>query len=189
VSVGGIRVWFKGSQVQRDGASSTSNFTGIARTDADGRFVFESLDEGAVDIWVMQDHDTVPWTYRAAKDIPLKSGRTTAALIELVRGIEITGKVILQQTGQPIPGVRIGVKGPICPWAEAMDTSGTTDAEGRYHYRLLPGETSFYPLDELPAYERVSEHESTRTVTIPDGVAQFEIPPIVLTRRTAQPEP
>jgi hypothetical protein len=64
-----------------------------------------------------------------------------------------------------------------------MDSSGTTDDNGRYHYRLPPGETTFHVLDDLPAYSTVSAQESSRTVMIPDGVARLEVPPIVLVRK------
>jgi hypothetical protein len=189
VSVSGIRVWYKGSPVRQGRASTPANFTGIVRTDAEGRFVFDGLEEGPINIWVMEDHATVPWTYRAAGPIQLRSGWTKSALIELIGGVEIKGKVIVQGTGEPVKGVRIGVKGPLSPWGEAMDTSGTTDAEGRYRYRLPPGETSFYLLDDPPAFARVSDKESTRTVTIPDAVARFEVPPIVVARRAHRPGP
>ena len=69
-------------------------------------------------------------------------------MIELIRGVEVEGKVIVQGTGLPVKGVRIGVKGPLSPWSHAMDSSGTTDGDGRYRYRLPPGETTFYPLDD-----------------------------------------
>jgi hypothetical protein len=188
VSVAGIRVWFKGSRVQEHRWSSISNFTGIVRTGADGRFVFDSLDEGTVNIWIMEYQKDVPWTYQT-EHVQLRSGSTTATTIELIRGVEVEGKVIVQGTGLPVKGVRIGVRGPLSPWSQAMDSTGTTDGDGRYRYRLPPGETSFYLLDDLPAYVRASENDPSRTVKIPDGAARFEVPPIVLVRKTNQTGP
>ena len=74
VSVAGIRVWYKGSQVQQDRWWPTANFTGTVRADADGRFVFDGLNEGTVNIWIMEDQKDVPWTYQT-EHVQLRPGR------------------------------------------------------------------------------------------------------------------
>ena len=120
------------------------------------------------------------WTYRAAQDVELKSGWTRTALIELIRGVEVEGKVLDQTTGRPIQGAEIGVYGPFRPRSSAATEDAKTDAKGRYHYRLPPGETYFYVMGSPPGYARGPDKESSRTLTIPGGATRFEVPPILL---------
>ena len=49
---------------------------GSTRTDADGRFTFDGLNEGTINIFVADDEVKTAWTYRAAQDVELKSGWT-----------------------------------------------------------------------------------------------------------------
>ena len=173
MSVSGLNVSFQASRVSDDLPSEQANFGGSTRTDADGRFTFDSLNEGTINIFVSDDDVKTAWTYRAARDVELKSGWTRAAMIELIRGVEVTGKVLSQPTGQPLVGANMGMHGPLRPRSGAGVQGATTDAEGRYHYRLPPGETYFYVMGYPPG-------QADLTVIIPDGAAQFEIPPIVL---------
>ena len=154
MSVSGLKVTFQASRVREDLPPYSSNFGGVTRTDADGRFTFDGLNEGTINIFASDseigflDRLDVPWTYRAARDVELKSGWTKAALIELIRGVEVKGKV-LASTGQPLKGANIGVHGPLRPRSGAAVVSTTTDAEGHYDYRLPPGET--YVLRDGPS--------------------------------------
>jgi beta-lactamase regulating signal transducer with metallopeptidase domain len=176
VSVRGIRVRGQASQVRKDPWSPRANSTGIGQTDAEGRFVFDGLFEGAINIWPMEDKDEAPWTYRLAENILLKPGMSTAATIELIRGVEVAGSVIAQRTGRPVAGAVIGVYGPHYPrFGATRDLK--TDAQGRFHLRLPEGKTSFFVVDNSSGYARVPDKETHVAVTIPVGVRQFELPP------------
>jgi hypothetical protein len=172
VSVAGLKVWYQPSRPRQDQSPYYSNPGGTTRTDATGRFRFDGLREGTVNICVSENETDLPWTYRAAQDVELKSGWTKAAIIELIRGVEVEGTVLSRATGEPISGAQLGVYGPFRPRSGAATLGATTDAHGKFRYRLPPGETYFYVMGNSPGH-------ADRTVVIPENVDRFEVPPIV----------
>ena len=107
-------------------------------------------------------------------------GATSEVTLELIRGVEVEGTVVAQGTGAPVEGAQVGVYGPFRPRTGAMTTGATTDARGRYRYRLPSGETYFYVMGPPTGFTRLSGEGSSRTVTIPDGASSYEVPPIEL---------
>ncbi len=150
VKVAGLKVGIQGSH------ESQVNWR-EARTDADGRFAFDGLHEGTANIFLFDHPNNGPWTYRAAADTELKPGRTTEVEIELIRGVQVEGQVVDADTGQPVAGVGVGVYGPIRPRSGAAIVSETTDKDGRYRFRLPPGETWFYVCGPAPARVRATD--------------------------------
>ncbi len=158
----------------------TSNFGATVMTDADGRFAFDGLSAGTINVIVTGDGENKDWTYRAAKDVNLVPGATSEVTLELIRGVDVEGTVVAQGTGAPLAGAQVGVQGPYRPRTSAMIRTVTTDAHGRYRFRLPAGETYFYVSGLPGGYTRLSGEGSSRTVTIPDGAASLEVPPIEL---------
>jgi hypothetical protein len=171
-SVAGLKVWYQASRPRQDQSPYQSNFGGVTRTDAAGRFTFDGLREGTINIYASENEANLPWTYRAAQDVELRPGWTKAAIIELIRGVEVEGKVLSHATGEPIKGAQLGVYGPFRPRSGAATLGATTDAKGKFRYRLPPGETYLYVMGHPPGH-------ADRTVVIPEGVERFEVPPII----------
>ncbi|MGC8638758.1 MAG: carboxypeptidase-like regulatory domain-containing protein [Isosphaeraceae bacterium] len=179
VSVAGLRVFYQGSRPQPN--TATSNDFGMALTNADGRFVFDDLDEGTINIFVRESSEDVitvprpsedvPWTHRAAQDVDLKSGWTRAVMIELIRGVEVEGTVV--SSGQPFEGAELITYGPYRPRSGAFPRGAKIDARGRYRFRLPPGIASFVVSGSMG-----NPPSQSQTVTIPEGVTHFEVPPI-----------
>jgi hypothetical protein len=169
VKVGGLKVAIQGCH----------SFFGVwqeARTDADGRFEFAGLGEGTANIFLTDHPNDGSWTYRAAADTVLKSGQTTEVTIELIRGVQVEGQVVDIRTGKPMRGVGVRVHGPMRPRCGAAIVSATTDPEGRYRFRLPPGETVFDPCGPFaPGY---LFGEGRQTVEIPADVREFQVPNI-----------
>ena len=184
VSVSGLKVNYQASRAREDGRLQSSNFGAKTTTDAEGRFVFDDLNEGTINILIDEPGEDVPWTYRAAQDIELKPGWTKAVKIELIEGVRVEGTVVAQGTGRPVPDAQLGVYGPNRPKSGAATRGAKTDAKGRFHYRLPSGETYFYVMGPPPGYTTLPEEGSRRTVTIPEGVARYEVPPIELAAAT-----
>ena len=122
---------------------------------------FAGLDEGTADIFLMDNPNDGAWTYRAAADTALKTGRTTEAEIEPIRVVEVEGGVADADSGSPIAGVPVGLHGPIRPRSDGGALGATTDEDGRYHFRLPPGKTCSYLCGQAPA-----EYGRMRTGTI-----------------------
>jgi protocatechuate 3,4-dioxygenase beta subunit len=157
-----------------------SNLARKLRTDAEGRFAFEDLNEGTINVFVHGDGENKDWTYRASQDVELKPGKTCEVTIELIRGVEVEGTVLAQGTRAPIEGAQVGVYGPFRPRTGAMTSGATTDAHGRYHYRLPSGQTYLYVMGPPNGFTRLPGEDSSRTVTIPEGASSYTVPPIVL---------
>ncbi|MHB1561067.1 MAG: carboxypeptidase regulatory-like domain-containing protein, partial [Isosphaeraceae bacterium] len=133
-------------------------------------------------IFLMDHPNDGPWTYRAAADVVLKAGQTTAVTIELIRGVLVEGQVVDARSGRPVAEVGVGLYGPIRPRSGAAILGTTTDDDGRFRFRLPPGETFFYLTGPAPA--RYSGFpEGDQTVTIPEDAREFTVPAIQIRPR------
>ncbi|MDR3619077.1 MAG: carboxypeptidase regulatory-like domain-containing protein [Paludisphaera borealis] len=181
VDVSGLKASYQSSRKRSDTYVPERNFGDKVPVDRDGRFVFDGLEEGTINIFAIGKGENEAWTYRAAKDVELVPGKTSEVVIELIRGVEVEGTVIAQGTGAPVEKAMIGSYGPYRPRTGAATRSDTTDARGRYQFRLPSGETYFYVMGPPSGFTRLPNEGSSRTVTIPEGVAKFEVPPIEVT--------
>ena len=192
VNVSGLEVSYQDSHPVRPMSRSNShntffrkNSAGTTLTDNQGRFTFDDLDEGTINIFVTEPGDNTTWTFRAAQDVELKSGRTQEVKIELITGVEVKGKVVDRESGLPVAGAMMGTYGPYRPRSGAATQSAMTDEEGVYRYRLPPGETYFYVMGPPPGYIRQLQNGSSRTVTIPERAMYNEVPPIEIAAQSA----
>ncbi|WP_165221564.1 M56 family metallopeptidase [Aquisphaera insulae] len=176
-----LKAAYQGSRPRQD-VRRDVNAWGESSIDTEGRFTFENLDEGTVNVVVRgQDQgEGRTWTYRAGKDVKLTPGATTEVTIELIRGVEVEGKVAEQGTGLPIEGASLGVYGPFRPRTSAMTHGAKSDAQGRYHYRLPAGETYLYVMGMPPGYTNPTGNTTGVTVTIPEGVTEYKVPSLEL---------
>jgi beta-lactamase regulating signal transducer with metallopeptidase domain len=142
-------------------------------TDADGRFHFDGLNEGSVNVFVLGEGEQ-DWTYRAGKDVLLTPGKSSFVTIELIRGVVVEGTVVAKETNDPAQGLWVSVKGPLRPRTGAFTSMIRTDARGRYRFRLPPGETDFHVIG--PVFGKIAR----LTVPIPEDRASFEMPVITV---------
>ncbi len=168
VSAAGLRIGLQGVEpwsVWKD-----------ARTDAAGRFTLTGMGKWKVNVFPWGMPNDAPWTARAA-EVETKPGEDADVVIELVEGVRVEGRVVVGPN-QPAAGVGVGMYGPARPKTGAAILSATTDAQGRYRFRLPPGETYFYICGPMPGVNRLPGEASTQTVTIPAGVKEFRVPDI-----------
>ncbi|WP_422929079.1 carboxypeptidase regulatory-like domain-containing protein [Singulisphaera sp. PoT] len=177
VGLTGLKAGYQSSHPP--GAPITSGNTGAdAIVDPEGRFAFDGLAEGTVNVFVRGKGENKTWTYRAAKDVKLTPGSTSEITLEIIRGVEVEGTVVAKGTATPMDQAEVGVYGPFRPKSGAMTTGAMTDAKGRYHYLLPPGETYFYVMGPPEGYTTIADEGSSRTVKIPEGASRFEVPPL-----------
>ncbi len=161
--------------------SPMRNFSGEAvLIDSEGRFTFDGLSEGTVNVFVDGDGENRDWTYRAAELVNLTPGITTEVTIELIRGVEVEGTIVVAETGVPLQGAEAGIQGPLRPRSSAATTGARTDATGRFRRRLPSGETYFYVMGTPPGFTRLPDEGSSRTINIPERALKFEVPPLKL---------
>jgi hypothetical protein len=179
IRVGGLKVAMQGSHGHHGIWAET-------KTDAEGRFAFTGLAEGTANIFLTDHSNDGPWTYRAAADTVLRPGRTTEVAIELIRGAQVEGKVIDARNSNPVAGVRVGVYGPMRPRSGAAIISAETDKEGRYRFRLPPGQTYFYICGPVPAgYD--GRLNGGHTVEVPADTREFTVPDIEIRSSSLEP--
>ncbi len=142
----------------------------------------DGLGEGTGNIFLRDHPGAGPWTYRAVKDAELRPGETTGVEIELIEGVLVEGKVIDLDTDRPLKGAHLGLYGPIRPRSGAAIIGDETDDEGRYRFRLPPGECYIYVMGPPPGYDRLPGGASSQTVDIPAGPRNvpLAVPPIPL---------
>jgi len=172
VSVAGLHVFLQSN------ARSLRHQALDAAVDSEGRFAIDGLDEGLVDVYVWGRASDDPWAYHAALEVPSRSGEVTEVKIDLVRGVEVEGRVFVQGTKQPVQNAEVVGRELTHLQETGAGRSATTDAEGRYHFRLPPGKARLYIFGTPPGYTTQTDNVSGTTVTLPDGVLHFEAPPL-----------
>ncbi|OJW24989.1 MAG: hypothetical protein BGO49_01785 [Planctomycetales bacterium 71-10] len=145
-----------------------------APVDGEGRFVLEGMDEGECHVGLRGPGEGRDWTWIRPTPRALESGKAAAVVVEVVRGVEVRGRVVVRGTDEPAPGVGVA----ITPGREAArpSTVATADADGRYALRLPPGAAilSFHrPAEQFAGLQVQPE----RRLEIPEA-ATFEAPDV-----------
>ncbi len=148
-------------------------------SDAEGRFEFSQLSGTEAGVGLEMRPTGGDWVARPAVQIPLEPGQTSGGLIELIEGVVVSGTLVGTDTN-PIAGVPVSVRfgGVFLGQFTALAT--TTDAAGSYHFRLPPGSTEISLNPFVVPYTLVNSTDSRRTVEVPEAVATFTVPPILL---------
>jgi hypothetical protein len=173
-----------GLKVALQSTNDSARFWRTTRTDAAGRFELRGLPEGGGNIFLVDHPNDGPWTYRAINNLALHPGKTAEVTIELIEGALVEGMVVDAATGDPVPGVFIGMYGPARPDSGPAITSMKTDEKGRYRFRLPPGKTRLYTSGGLP------RSYAGQIVVIPADVKIFTAPALkVKNVKPAEPAP
>ncbi len=164
VSVKGLRVFLRGP-----GRSFAC--TKQTTTDEAGHFTFDGVNEGRVEVLLLDTPSFGTWTARAA-EVETRAGHTAKARIELIEGVQVEGRVGVGGTDKPAPGVRVSAYGPARPATGFLPLFlvATTDAKGIYRFRLPPGESIFLAQLTTP--------QGRAQVTIPADAKTFTVPPL-----------
>ena len=176
LSVAGLKVMFQASTPPGTRHRNANQGVSKVATDDTGRFVFDKLNEETVNVFLIGPGEGDRWTSRAAQDVALKSGVTSEVTIELIPGVEVSGKVVIQGAGTPVEEAAIGAYGPARPRTGAAISRATSDPQGRFRLRLPPGETYLYVMGSASSFVTLPNDGSSRTFTVPEGVDAFEAP-------------
>ena len=148
-----------------------------AVSDDAGHYRIEGLCEGEYNVCLDLGEDP-EWTTIAHEGLKCTPG----ALIEgidftLIRGGFVTGIVTNALTGEPMADTWVACYGPARPMSQGWCESTRTDAEGRYIFRLPPGQNKIYTASGVSPWrpeERMVEVTEGETVT---GVDLTVMPP------------
>jgi len=127
-------------------ANNNPSYPGYAEdvTAPDGTFKLDGLEAGTYNVMFQTDEDA-PYVIAAFEGVrapvgtPLPLGDARA-----VKGVQIGGKVTERGTGKGIKGIEVGIYGGANPISGAAVSSATTDADGVWKKRTLPGASRVY---------------------------------------------
>lgn len=142
--------------------------TGRARTDGSGHYAFSGIAPGMYDLTA----DAPDMLLNSVTGVTVQANQTaTAPDVTEAPSVMLSGRV-LDGSGNGVPGVQLavlsyGVRG------RATLPGGSTDAQGRFGLRVVPG-TLILVVRDLPVGYRTDTYQYT--VTVPQGgVGDFEI--------------
>jgi protocatechuate 3,4-dioxygenase beta subunit len=146
--------------------------------DEQGRFDVSALAAGTLSLIVTPANDSplrAKLPPESARQV--KAGRQTDLEIPLVRGVRARGVVRERGSKRPLAGVEVSVGN------YGMNTEqATTDDEGQFTCLTRPGQVVAWPAVVPANYAMPSSGAySDSRVTVPEGAAEFEFPPIELT--------
>ncbi len=108
-------------------------------TDAQGRFEVTDLHPGETNVAPQWSADAL-WQAPAQTVTP-EPGEAVEIELAMQQTFLLTGRVIDEETGEPIEGARVYVSST----PAGRSAIAPTDAEGRWSLRVLPGRTVVYP--------------------------------------------
>ncbi len=170
-----VAIWNRQSNPPPPPATANTSVT----TDADGRFVVPEIAVGPLRI-SMEPDITSPWYFDnrsegADETQPvIEAGRTTEVVLPMKRAVRVHGLVREKGTGRPIAGAGI-----ILGFREG--NAVMTDERGRFAGYAPPGQGRRLTVATVPV-GYASLMYGLPDTTIPEGAAEFELPPIELSR-------
>ncbi len=125
----------------------------------------------------------------AVEGVWAKEGQVVrrAQPIVLTSGALIEGRIVDKVTGKPLGGVIIGANGPQLPTSTDNTMSATSDAQGRFRFRVAPGtsllyvqgpwnnDSNFAFADDGKSAASVARIRTSRGLYAGSGNVQFEI--------------
>ncbi len=133
----GIRVGAQGVSPTRGGAKAVS--------DSEGRYRLRNLRPGTYNVSVKLGGKPPEWTVVAYDSISVRAGETlTGKDLHLIEGIMVSGRVTDIETKKPLEGVQVACYSRARPRSGGWCEATSTNAEGRYVFRLPLGQAYIY---------------------------------------------
>ena len=122
-------------------------------TDEQGRYRLCRLPQGTYNVCLNAPDG---WTAAAHELLELAAPQTVENMdFQLVAGGFVTGTLTDAETGQPLAGIRMRAYGPARPLSGDVAQDAQTDDNGRYTFRLPPGQNT---VSASGLHERPSPH-------------------------------
>ncbi len=129
--VAGVKVWCHDPR---------GLFYAKTATDEQGHYRLSRLPQGTYNVYLNAPDG---WTGAAHELVELAAPQTIENMdFQLVAGGFATGTVTDAETGQPLAGIRMSAYGPARPLSGRVAQHAQTDDNGRYTFRLPPGENA-----------------------------------------------
>ncbi len=130
----------------------------VTASDDRGRFVLGGAEPGVFNVLFHGVPGRHGVTARAVEGVRVRAGADTTADLAVIEGRPLHGVVVDRDTGQPVPGTRVGCYGPARPRSGVAVESHLTDDRGRFTFYVPPGEQYVYlQTDFDPGYRRARQ--------------------------------
>jgi uncharacterized GH25 family protein len=146
----------------------------LAMTDVQGRFVVPSIPEGRLHVFVAMD-ESLPVRPKLPGSLELKAGKMTLD-IPMVRLVKVEGLVRAKDTGKPIAGAKVQVRG-VHEYTSDTAPVSMTDAQGRFSTHVVPGKLR-YRVFRVPEEINYVQLNDLPPIEVPEDAGPFELPPI-----------
>ncbi len=155
-----VRVY---AQPTNDGGGNYQGY-GEGVTSPDGTFELEGLDAGTYNVMFQFDKDDAPFVVAAVEGVSASVGAPVKLPDSRAEtGVLIGGKVSSRGTAKGIEGVQIGIYGGANPASSGSVASATTDKNGAWTKRIVPGASKIYVMGTPQEWVR---EEAMRDVEI-----------------------
>ena len=129
------------SRGARDSRCRLSIYRAEGATKKDGSFQFGNVPPGN---YVVRPElpETSPYYSESAGAVEVKSGETATVSLTLKPAVKLQGKVVDQQTGEGVPGVRVSLYFQDNSGNGGRDNPARTDAQGAFTLYTRPGKAT-----------------------------------------------
>ena len=136
-----------------------------SKVDENGRYTIEGLKPGRREVAFYDKSKSQKWTVPSMLTVNIEAGKTASADFGVIEGQRLSGIVVDNETGQPIPRWEVSYAhmGPSSDRGMCART-GKTDERGRYEFYVLPGLSCVSAHDK-----RGGGTEASRTVEVTSG--------------------
>ena len=176
------RELFRNMFIMIETEDSPDDCNGVATPplDEEGRFVIPQIAAGMIHINARIADERLPVRPRlVGRDkLEVATGKTTRLEIPLESAVRVRGVVRMKGTAEPIAGAGVALRfGDAVQWEQA-----TTDNLGRYSALVLPGQVNMQVVYTGRRDATQLSDSRTTSVPVPDGVADFKLPPVELVK-------
>ncbi len=151
-----------GMEVSAQGTTTETRSSGATtKTGTDGTFVLDGLSGGTYNIMFNSEEEEAPFVVPAFQGVnalvgaPLQLPATRA-----VEGVIVAGHVLESDTKAPVAGAMIGIYGGLNPSTSAQVSSTTSDKNGFWKMRTLPGESRIYLMGPPQQFKREPDNQA-----------------------------
>jgi hypothetical protein len=151
-----------------------------AVTDNDGKFVLHGLPGSGFVLSVVDPKKL--WAFRPLEDLSVHSGHETILTLRMETGVLVSGRV-LDNAGQPVSGAAFSALTDRDNGSSLWED--TTDASGRYQFRLPAGGAKLY-FNALPQGFAYPDPQIVKHLEIKTGQAEIHDLNFTLKRKSSQ---
>jgi len=167
--------------VRLEGYEGLHGFKRTAKPDAKGKFAVDGLPAGSIAVSLVFPADA-PATAKG-EEVTTVIGTSKEVSLEAIAGVEVTGKVVIRPSGEPLPEAWMAVLGSVNPGGFHFAEKGT-GADGQFKMRLPPGKVIIRIWSPHPTIAPLAggipvplpRGTDSQEIEIPADVTKFTIP-------------